>query len=81
MSTAIACPECSKMHTTVIDSRPYECGGIRRRRVCNACGYRFTTLEEVFEGAALVDKMRAIVSALGNFHAMAKNELGFREDA
>lgn len=42
------CPFCSKENTRVIDSRPTEeNNSIRRRRVCDACGKRFTTYEKV----------------------------------
>lgn len=42
------CPYCSNPDTKVIDSRPAEDGNsIRRRRVCDECGKRFTTYEKV----------------------------------
>ncbi|WP_237153984.1 transcriptional regulator NrdR [Oryzibacter oryziterrae] len=42
------CPYCSNEDTQVKDSRPTEDGtSIRRRRVCTACGGRFTTFERV----------------------------------
>jgi transcriptional repressor NrdR len=42
------CPYCGNDDTQVKDSRPTEdSGAIRRRRVCNACGGRFTTFERV----------------------------------
>ncbi len=42
------CPFCAKDDSQVKDSRPAEDGGaIRRRRLCNACGARFTTFERV----------------------------------
>ncbi len=42
------CPYCSSLDTQVKDSRPSEDhSSIRRRRVCNACGGRFTTFERV----------------------------------
>src|SRR5690606_14381356 len=42
------CPYCSNDDTQVKDSRPAEdSGAIRRRRVCTACGGRFTTFERV----------------------------------
>jgi len=40
------CPICGAGETKVIDSRPAEGGAtIRRRRLCGACGNRFTTYE------------------------------------
>ncbi len=42
------CPFCSQDDTRVVDSRPAEDGNsIRRRRMCDACGKRFTTYEKV----------------------------------
>ena len=42
------CPFCSHENTRVIDSRPAEDNNsIRRRRVCAACGKRFTTYEKI----------------------------------
>jgi transcriptional repressor NrdR len=42
------CPYCGNEDTQVKDSRPTEdAGAIRRRRICNACGGRFTTFERV----------------------------------
>jgi transcriptional repressor NrdR len=42
------CPYCSSSETQVKDSRPTEdASAIRRRRVCNTCGGRFTTFERV----------------------------------
>jgi transcriptional repressor NrdR len=42
------CPYCGNEDTQVKDSRPTEDGtAIRRRRVCPACGGRFTTFERV----------------------------------
>lgn len=42
------CPFCSSDNTRVIDSRPADdSNSIRRRRLCDACGKRFTTYEKV----------------------------------
>jgi len=42
------CPSCSSLDTQVKDSRPTEDSAvIRRRRVCLACNFRFTTFERV----------------------------------
>jgi transcriptional repressor NrdR len=42
------CPYCGAADTAVKDSRPTEdSAAIRRRRVCVACGGRFTTFERV----------------------------------
>ena len=42
------CPNCGSLDTQVKDSRPTEdSSAIRRRRLCLACGSRFTTFERV----------------------------------
>ena len=42
------CPFCNQENTRVVDSRPVEeNNSIRRRRLCDACGKRFTTYEKV----------------------------------
>lgn len=42
------CPYCSSVDSQVKDSRPTDDNtAIRRRRVCNDCGGRFTTFERV----------------------------------
>lgn len=42
------CPVCKKLDTKVVDSRLSGEGfSIRRRRLCEACHYRFSTLEEI----------------------------------
>lgn len=42
------CPYCNQDNTRVVDSRPVEdTNSIRRRRMCDICGRRFTTYEKV----------------------------------
>lgn len=42
------CPYCRNSDTRVLDSRVAEDGGqIRRRRTCQACGKRFSTVEQM----------------------------------
>ena len=42
------CPFCNQDDTRVIDSRPADDNSsIRRRRLCDACGKRFTTYEKI----------------------------------
>lgn len=42
------CPFCNQDDTRVVDSRPADDNNsIRRRRLCDACGKRFTTYEKV----------------------------------
>lgn len=42
------CPFCQEDNTRVLDSRPVDDNtAIRRRRLCDSCGRRFTTYEKV----------------------------------
>ena len=42
------CPFCNQDNSKVVDSRPVEdTNSIRRRRMCESCGNRFTTYEKV----------------------------------
>ena len=51
------CPKCKSIEDRVIDSRPVNhCSGIRRRRVCLNCEYRFTTYEQIERADLLVIK-------------------------
>ena len=51
------CPFCSNEDTQVKDSRPTEDNtAIRRRRVCDTCGSRFTTFERIQLGDLVVMK-------------------------
>lgn len=45
------CPKCGG-ETTVKDMRPLQSGDVTRRRECNVCGHRYTTLEIVYDGHA-----------------------------
>ena len=52
------CPFCAHPDSKVADSRPDDAvGGVRRRRECQSCSRRFTTLERVeLGGVAIVKK-------------------------
>lgn len=51
------CPHCGQLDTKVIDSRPGEEGALlRRRRLCDACGFRFTTHERVLRTPLIIAK-------------------------
>lgn len=85
------CPACSSMETKVIDSRMVNEGSaIRRRRSCEFCAHRFTTLERLVitdlvvlkrdETKELYDRAklkRALLIAFGKHHASLEtiNEL------
>jgi len=55
MSSAIPCPACNGRKSAVRDSREHELG-VRRRRVCGWCGYRWTTLEIAYTGRAILER-------------------------
>ncbi|MEE1114499.1 MAG: transcriptional regulator NrdR [Eubacterium sp.] len=51
------CPYCNQDNTRVVDSRPVEeDNSIRRRRVCDSCGRRFTTYEKIEQIPLMVIK-------------------------
>jgi len=51
------CPKCKERDSRVIDSRIARDGlSIRRRRECQKCGYRFTTVEEIVREGLSVRK-------------------------
>jgi transcriptional repressor NrdR len=51
------CPHCNHADTRVIDSRPAEDNAIlRRRRICDNCGLRFTTHERTLMAPLMVAK-------------------------
>ncbi len=51
------CPKCKALETKVVDSRVAEQGkAIRRRRECEKCGRRFTTVERAEMTSLIVKK-------------------------
>ncbi len=52
------CPECQNDGSKVVESRDsgLENSGVRRRRQCLACGYRFTTYERIEPSHLMVVK-------------------------
>ena len=49
------CPDCGHLDTRVLDTRVRN-ESVRRRRECNECAFRFTTLERVYNSKLLVEK-------------------------
>lgn len=46
--STVRCPFCNQDNTKVVDSRPVDdTNSIRRRRMCDVCGKRFTTYEKI----------------------------------
>ncbi len=63
------CPSCRERHTSVVDSRPRESGFIRRRRVCDSCTFKFSTIEvplDYFEAADLGSLRTATALAMND---------------
>ena len=66
------CPFCNQDNTRVVDSRPVEdTNSIRRRRLCDACGRRFTTYEKVesipracYKRPISIDKIEEMMDAI-----------------
>jgi len=55
------CPQCQCQEDKVVDSRSTKEGrGVRRRRECNNCGHRFTTIEEIIHAELRVIKREDI---------------------
>ncbi|MDO4621584.1 MAG: transcriptional regulator NrdR [Eubacteriales bacterium] len=51
------CPYCNQDNTRVVDSRPVEeDNSIRRRRICDSCGKRFTTYEKIEQIPVMIIK-------------------------
>jgi len=62
----VACPACSSPRSSVKDSRPNGAFA-RRRRVCESCAHRFTTIEvpeELFNGPRLSREALRVATAL-----------------
>lgn len=57
------CPECHCL-TEVLETRNRKDGVIHRRRVCQACAFRFTTEEVDFEEAKALRGLRKILDQL-----------------
>ena len=57
------CPVCEG-GTKVLDSRDGRGEAIRRRRVCNECGHRFTTRERIAEVQPVVIKRSDVYARL-----------------
>ena len=89
------CPYCLANGSRVVDSRPYLSNPAwrRRRRLCDACGERWTTLEVPFKliadgliGAADGPGIRSLLrevatarSALDRFEELARGLIGVKE--
>jgi len=41
----LACPACASQNVSVVETRGNGPGSLRRRRVCDSCGHRWSTIE------------------------------------
>ena len=57
------CPNCQSLNVFVLDSRPQE-GMVRRRRECDSCGTRFSTVEIMADDHAPLVKVKSCVDYL-----------------
>ena len=55
------CPRCKKLNTELFDGKRKRKRGYVRVRICNDCGFKFTTIEEYSEATmAKVAKMKEV---------------------
>lgn len=74
------CPVCRNPSTKVLDSRDGRDGNsIRRRRVCNGCGHRFTTRERIEETLPTVVKRDGVKQPFDRKKIMRGLELACRK--
>jgi hypothetical protein len=67
----LACAKCGHEFSAVIDSR-LGIGGVRRRRRCLKCDYRYTTYERVARGFEDVAEKQEIIASLRKLVATAE---------
>ena len=74
------CPFCGHLDTQVKDSRPTEDGAaIRRRRICTACGGRFTTFERVQLRELMIAKRSGRVAPFDRDKLMRSVQISLRK--
>jgi len=73
------CPECRSILTRVSDSRP--CGKYmyRRRRVCDACKYRWTTYEIPSETWKLFQRLKKLENIVKELNKAIESNEGLNE--
>jgi hypothetical protein len=53
MAAKVPCPHCGSSASLVTNTRPVlPRNGVKRRRECEDCGHRFTTIETLYDTAA-----------------------------
>ena len=71
------CPFCQHTDTRVIDSRVSEDGAtIRRRRECEACGERFSTLETIELKLPAITLSSVGLSSTSQIHSASATQSG-----
>lgn len=63
------CPYCGYDKSIVVDSRQKDNNTISRRRACNKCGYRYSTVEYIYknpDGSFNMKKQKEIPLATGS---------------
>ena len=61
MTGPTRCPACGLQNSLIIDSRYYSDGFYRRRRECQSCGERWSTMEVPFDtGQKLIKIIKLI---------------------
>ena len=64
------CPKCACLDDKVVDSRAVKEGaGVRRRRECLSCGYRYTTIE------GIIPEELKVVKRTGDREEFARDKL------
>ena len=67
------CPSCGHTSSSVVDSRPQSSGEVRRRRICDECEYKWSSMEIT---VATHDRFRAAMSALFEIEGLASKAMG-----
>lgn len=64
---SLPCPECGSRETSVKDTRPTQTG-VRRRRECDNCTHRFSTIELQRADAAVNPEFEPFLRVLNESH-------------
>lgn len=62
----LLCPKCQSLDLRTLETRPAD-GGVKRRRECETCGHRFSTLEmaKANDPRPVVVAARKLIDAVG----------------
>ena len=75
---ALECPKCCSKDHRVVDSRPRAAPAFWRRRLCEKCGHRFSTIEKIQTG-----RLDCVVtpSMAVKIKAMRRNQMKWKDIA